>query len=219
MATAYAIAQQGKRVFYLNAEKLNSTYTVLNGANDGNLSDLYLTVKTKGANIGLRIIANKYTDLNTNISYINPAESSLEINELTLDEFKKLLGEFEHLGEFDVVIVDFDSEFNKDKIEILKCTDKIIVPFTTDSIAMAKIGLYIKELGMYDELTEILDKSVFALNKSNAQSISALQSSGVLGNCEVTANIALSPVFADLKNVLNSGNMALQVMAKVIEII
>ena len=58
----------------MNAEKLNSTYSVLNEGNDGSLSDLYLTVKTKGANIGLRIIANKFTDVNTNISYINPAD-------------------------------------------------------------------------------------------------------------------------------------------------
>lgn len=54
LATAYALASQGKRVFYLNAEKLNSTHNVLNEGNNGSLSDLYLTVKTKGANIGLR---------------------------------------------------------------------------------------------------------------------------------------------------------------------
>jgi len=219
VATAYALASQGKRVFYLNAEKINSTYNVLNEGNSGSLSDLYLTVKTKGANIGLRIIANKFTDVNTNISYINPSESSLEINELTLEEFEKLIKEFEQLREFDVVIVDFDSEFNKDKIEILNCMDRIIVPFTSENLSLAKTGLFIKELGMYDELKEIAEKSVFVLNKSNAQSIPALQSSGALGNCEVRANIAITPVFADLKNLLHSGNMVLQVMAKVIETI
>lgn len=219
LAAAYALASQGKRVFYLNAEKLNSTYNILNESSEGSLSDLYLTVKTKGANIGLRIIANKYTDENTNISYINPAESSLEINELTLDELKKLLKEFEQLGEFDTVIVDFDSEFGKEKIDILKCMDKIIIPFTSEGLSLAKTGLFIKELGMYDELREIADKSAFVLNKSNAQSISALQSCGALGNCEIRANIPLTPVFADVKDLLHSENMVLQVMAKVTEII
>ena len=69
------------------------------------------------------------------------------------------------------------------------------------------------------QLKEIAEKSVFVLNKSNAQSIPSLQSSGALGNCEVRANIAITPVFADLKNLLHSGNMVLQVMAKVIETI
>ena len=219
VATAYALGCQGKRVFYLNAEKINSTYAVLNEGNTGSISDLYLTVKTKGANIGLRIIANKFTDVNTNISYINPAESSLEINELTLEEYKKMLKEFDQLGEFDVVIVDFDTEFNGDKIELLNCMDRIIVPFTSDSLSLAKTGLFIKELGMYDELSEIYGKSIFVLNKSNSQSIQALQASGAMGNCEVRANIALTPVFADLKNLLHSGNTVLQVMSKVIETI
>lgn len=219
LATAYALASQGKRVFYLNAERLNSTYNVLNEASNGSLSDLYLTVKTKGANIELRIIANKFTDANSNISYINPAESSLEINELTLDEFKKLIYEFEKLGEFDVVIIDFDTEFNKDKIEILNCMDRIIVPFTSENLSLAKIGLFVKELGMYDELKDISEKSVFVLNKSNTQSITALQASGALTNCEVRANIAITPVFADLKYLLHSGSMVLQVMKKVIETI
>jgi len=219
LATAYALGCQGKRVFYLNAERINSTAGVLNLAGEGSLSDLYLTVKTRGANIGLRIIANKFTDMNTNISYINPSESSLEINEITLDEFKKLLKEFEQLGEFDVVVVDFDSEFDKEKIELLSCMDRIIVPFTSDTLSLAKLGLFIKELGMYDELRSIADKSVFVLNKSNAQSTAALQSSGALGNCEVRANIGITPVFADLKNLLHSGNTVLQVMARVIETI
>ena len=219
VATAYALGSQGKNVFYFNAEKLNSTSSVLNDGNNGSLSDLYLTVKTKGANVGVRIIANRFTDVNTNVSYINPAESSLEINELTFDEFKKLLKEFEQLNEFDVVIVDFDSELNKDKIGILDCMDRIIVPFTSENLSLAKTGLFIKEIGMYDELKEIAEKAVFVLNKSNSQSAFAVQSSGALGNCEVKANIAITPVFADLKNLFHSGDMVLQVMSKVIEAI
>lgn len=217
VAAAYALAAQGRRVFYLNAEKINSTSTVLNNAGSGSMSDLYLTVKTKGANIGLRIIANKYTDTHLNISYINPAESSLEINELTTNEFLKLLNEFEQLGEFDVVIIDFDDEFSKEKISVLSVMDKIFVPFTTEYTSMSKIGLYMKELGMYDELKDILDKTVLILNKSNQQSASILQNSGLLNRYDVRANILLSPVFADMNNLLNSGNTVVQVMSKVIE--
>ena len=217
LATAYALASQGKRVFYLNAEKLNSTADVLNEAGSGSMSDVYLTVKTKGANIGLRIMANKYTDMKTNISYINPSESSLEINELTKDEFKKLLKEFEKLGEFDVVIVDFDGEFNKDKVSILKTMDKIFVPFTSESMAVSKTGLFIKELKMYDEFKEIEEKMSLILNKSNNQSNAAISSNGYISDMGIQANIALSPIFTDLKNIFHSNNSILPAMAKVIE--
>lgn len=217
VATAYALASQGKRVFYLNAEKLNSTADVLNEASGGSWSDVYLTVKTKGANIGLRIMANKYTDMKTNISYINPSESSLEINELTKDEFKKLLKEFEKLGEFDVVIIDFDGEFNKDKVSILKAMDRIFIPFTSDSLSVSKTGLFIKELKMYDEFKEIEEKISLILNKSNNQSNVAISSNEYISDRGIQANIALSPIFSDLKNIFHSNNSILSTMAKVIE--
>lgn len=217
VATAYALASQGKRVFYLNAEKINSTADVLNEAGSGSMSDVYLTVKTKGANIGLRIMANKYTDMKTNISYINPSESSLEINELSKDEFKKLLKEFEKLGEFDVVIVDFDSEFNKDKVSVLKAMDRIFVPFTSDSLSISKTGLFIKELKMYDDFKEIEEKISLVLNKSNNQSNAAISASEYITSMGIQANITLSPIFSDLKNIFHSNNSILPVLAKVIE--
>ena len=215
LGTAYALASQGKRVFYLNAEKINSTTEVLNEAASGNLSDLYLSVKTKGANVGLKIMANKYTDSN-NISYINPSESSLEINELTTDEFGKLMKEFENLGDFDVVIVDFDAELNKDKVKLLESVDRVFTPFTPESLSIAKMKLYIKELGMYDELKNLLEKTYPVLNKVSAQSNVYIQNSGITNVVDIKANVQLSPIFADMKNMMHSGNAAIQALGGVI---
>ncbi len=217
VATAYALASQGKRVFYLNAERINSTVNVLNNTESGSMSDIYLNVKTKGANVGLRIMANKYTDTRTNISYINPAESSLEINELTNDEFKKLIKEFEGLGEFDAVIVDFDGEFSKDKVTVLSSMDKIFVPFVPEGLSAAKIGLFLKELQMYDELKEIYDKLYLVLNKANNQNSGVINSNEYLANEEIKATIPLSPILADVKNILNSNNSILPTLAQITE--
>lgn len=219
LGTAYALAMQGKKVFYLNAEKINSTIDVLNKATSGSLSDLYLTLKTKGANVGLRIMANKFTDMESNISYINPAESSLEINELTVDELKKLITEFEHLGEFDIVVIDFDSDFSKEKIALLNKCDRIIIPFTDETLSMTKIKLFAKELGMYDELADIKNKSIFVLNKASQQSNATLQNNGVYNFIEAKASISISPIFSDVKNILHSRDHVLSALTKVTEYI
>lgn len=216
LACSQVLSGQGKRVFYLNAEKINSTVDVLNKADGGSLSDLYLTVKTKGANISLRIMANKYTDTDSGISYINPAESSLEINEITSDEFGKLLAEFENLGEFDYVIVDFDSEFSKEKIKLLDKCDVIISPVTPENTPLVKTKLFIKELGMYDEFKELKQKFVFVLNKSVAQSNAVVQNSGLMSECEIKANISISPILSDINNILHSGNSLGQIMSGII---
>lgn len=216
LSCAQILAGQGKRVFYLNGEKINSTVEVLNKADSGSLSDLYLTVKTKGANISLRIMANKYTDTDSGISYINPAESSLEINEMLPEEFRKLLTEFENLGEFDYVIVDFDSEFSKEKIKMLDKCDVIIAPITPENTPLAKAKLFIKELGMYDELKELKEKIVFVLNKSVAQSNTVVQASGIMSECEIKANISISPILSDINNILHSGSSLGQIMSGII---
>lgn len=218
LGTACALAQSGKRVFYLNAEKINSTTDVLNASTSGSLSDLYLSLKTKGANVGLRIVANKYTDSN-GVTYINPAESSLEINELTSDDFVRLIKEFEKLGDFDVVIIDFESEFDKEKAKILTAVDRVFMPYTAEYSSVAKMKLFYKELGMYDEYKELLEKIYPVLNKANAQSGAYLQSSGITGVFETKASIAISPIFAEMKNLIHSGASAIQIFAGIMNYI
>lgn len=216
LGTSYTLATQGKKVFYLNAEKINSTVDVLNKAASGSLSDLYLTLKTKGANVGLRIMANKFTDTECGISYINPAESSLEINELTADEFERLIDEFEKLGEFDVVVIDFDSDFSKEKIALLNKCDRIIVPFTDEAFSVTKIKLFVKELGMYDELTDIKNKSVFVRNKALGQNDVVPSDNNFI---ETKASISVSPIFSDIRNIFHSDNRVLSTLTKITEYI
>lgn len=219
LSCCHSLALSGKRVFYLNAEKLNSSAEFLNRAPSGSLSDLYLTVKTKGANVGIRIMANKFMDTELNFTYINPAESSLEINELSSDEFKRLIGEFEQLGEFDYVIVDFDSEFTKEKISVLDKCDRIIVPVTPEPLPLAKVKLFIKELSMYDELSDIKQKNMYVLNKISHQSSTIIQNSGIGNECKIKAQISMSPILSDLNNVFHSGNMIVQMMSGITAVI
>ncbi len=217
VATACALSKMGKKVFYFNAEKLNSTGDVLHSTYGGSLSDLYLTLKTKGASVSNKIIANRSVDLSSGISFINAGESSLEINEITTDEFKKLITGLENMGEFDVAVIDFDSEFNKEKITMLGSMDKIVCPFTADSLSLSKLDVFVKELDMYDELRDIGFKLLYVLNKSDTQSISYIQNSGKLGGCEVKANIARNNGFAELQSVLHAGDAIVAAMAPIVE--
>ncbi len=216
LSTAYALGLQGKRVFYLNVERINSTADFLNDASNGNMSDIYLTAKTKGGNIGLRIIANKYFDAERNFSYINPSESSLEINELTGKEFKNIIESFDKLGEFDVVVLDFDAEFNKDKAFMLSAADVVFMPFSADTMSVSKMSLMMKEIKMYDEFGELVEKVRPVLNKSDARSISVLQNSGLSDICSIFANISFSPIFADIENVFHSGDSMVQILSGII---
>lgn len=197
LVSAAALARKGKRTFYLNLEKINSSATILDPAPTGTMSDVYLAKKTKGANVGLKIIANKYMSPVSGINYINPSESSLELNELTSTEIHGLIKEFDGLGEFDYVMVDMDSEMNGDNIKILDACDKIVVPFTPEQLSLSKIGSFFREVGIHDELAEIRGKMVAVLNKAMPNAI-------IPGEITYEASVALTPIFADLRTALNN---------------
>ena len=200
LALSAYLASIGKRVFYLNYEIINSTSEFLNTAPSGSLSDVLLALKTKGANVGLRVLANKYCESASNICFINPPESALEVNELTIPEQIKLIRELDMLGEFDAVIVDFDSGFNLHKLDLLDSCDVILMPFTTDMASLNKIRLLMNELRLHRELDWLNRKVHLALNKTDRHTNNNLQNSGTLDIKSVEAAMPASPLFADLRN-------------------
>jgi cellulose biosynthesis protein BcsQ len=200
LVLAVCLANMGRQVFYLNYERVNSTAGLLNAAPGGNLSDVLLAVKTKGANVGMRIIANRYTDPAMKINYINPPESALELNELSIAELKKLITEIGALSEFDAVIVDFDNSFSTAKIELLDACDKILTPFSPDVMSVNKIRLFLNEFKMHPEFDSLLAKIHLAANKADTGAMVNIQNSGILNEKPVEITMPISPTFAEIKN-------------------
>jgi cellulose biosynthesis protein BcsQ len=200
LALSVCLAHMEKKVFYLNCERINSTADFLNAAPSGSLSDVLLAVKTKGANVGLRIIANRYVDPASGIHCINPPESMLELNELSLSELKKLIQEFDRLSEFDTVVVDFDTSFSLAKVELLSCCDLVLTPFTPDSLSVGKISLLLREFQMHPELDPLFAKIHFAINKADGGSVQNIQNSGIQNIKPIEISIPISPTFANIRN-------------------
>ena len=198
---AMLLADSEKRVFYLNYEIINSTAYFLNTAPHGSLTDVLLSLKTKGANTGLRLLANVFTDNRTKISFINPAESALEINELTLAEQIKLFQALVELYEFDYIVTDFDSGFPHFKQDLLQCCDFILMPTTLEKTSLSKISLLLKELTMRPELEELFSKIYLAANKADNQLIGNLQSCGILDIKPLEFAIPLSPTLKEPENI------------------
>lgn len=219
IALAMAIAKRGHKVFYFNCEGINSTVDLFNSAPSGNMSDVYLAIKTKGSNVDLKIIANKYEDSTTNISYINPAESTLELNELTILELKSLIERFGEISQFDVVIVDFDSSFDSRKIELLSVCDDVLMPFSPDLLSINKMNVLMNEFRIHDELEQLFSKIHLFLNKSDIHQNIDLQNSNIIKYKEIEANIAVSSTFYDLKNLAYSAQANQEALNPLINII
>lgn len=219
IALAMAIAKRGNRVFYFNCEVINSTTDLFNNAPSGNMSEVYLAMKTKGANAELKIIANKYEDPTTNITYINPAESTLELNELSISELKSLTEILGKISQFDVVIVDFDSSFDERKMEILSVCDDILMPFSPDLLSINKMSVLMNEFRIHRNLRELFNKIHLVVNKFDTHKSIELQNSNITNHKEIEASIPISSMFYDLRNLAYSNQSSQQVLNPLLNII
>lgn len=168
LAVTAAAAQKGKKSLYLNLERINSVRSLLANNTNKDISDVFLALKSKEGNIGLKIMEAKHTDPISKISYIPPSRSTLEINEVTNEELCRLITETDNMGEFDIIAVDMDGEADADKLALLEKCDVIVMPFTSDYPSVAKIKTLADEIELQGEDLEWLEKKlIFVLNKSS----------------------------------------------------
>lgn len=219
LALSTICASSGLKVFYLNFEKLNSSEAFFAKAPNGSMSDLFLALKTKGSNVGLKIISNKYTDPVTKVNYINPVESAVEFDEITDEEVTRLIKEFDSLGEYDVVFIDMPSAFDKYNINILNQCDKILMPFDQNPLSIVKISKFLNEFNYHDSLAALNPKIHLIANKIDSNGTGIINSSSIVQAKSVEVFLPNSPVLADTKYLSYSGNLNQTALTSIISIV
>lgn len=163
VAVGKALAEQNRKVLYLNYECICSTADFFMTNNSG-MSEVYLAAMSSNTNAGLKVIANKVNDSVTGVDFVGCAESMLEFNELSADNLANIIKQTDELNEFDYIIVDFDSTLSADKFKLLSICDKIIMPFTLSPLSVTKMNCLMKEREMHGEVGDIVSKAVFVAN-------------------------------------------------------
>lgn len=207
LALSALCASLGLTVLYLNFERINSATAFFAEAPSGNMSDIFLALKTKGANLGLKIISNRYADPVSKIHYINSPESAMEYNELSEKEVANLLREIDTLAEYNIVFVDMQSSFDTYTLNLLLGCDQIVVPFSQDALSLAKMNAFLNETRFHENLSNLVSKSHLVANKVVANGAETIQASQIVQHKAVAAYIPYSPILADIKNLSYAGNI------------
>lgn len=219
LALSTFCASSGYKVFYLNFEKTDSSNAFFEAAPGGNMSDVLLALKTKGANVGLKIISNRYVDPTTKINYINSADSAMEYNELSDSEVARLLKEFDTLGEYDMVFIDAQGVLDNYTLNILSSCDSILIPFGQDRLSLAKMTSFLKEFKYHESLSSLKSKIHLIANKTDAKGTEIIQSSSIVQFKPVEVFLPYSPVFADIKNLAYAGNLNQTALVSIVNIL
>ena len=202
---AKALGARKKKVFYQNCERIDSTRGLLPAEARISLSDLLVAVHSEEPGVGLSILSKMYTAPDMGFSYVNPPDSSLEFNEVALDEQLALLGELGRIGQFDYVILDFESELNSDKLRLLELCDRIVMPFLPDMLSLNKLAQFVRETGLREELADLSGKLIFAANRVGPGMEGYLRQQSILQTCVPAAMLPLSEQLANPGTILRGG--------------
>lgn len=217
--TAAACAGAGMQVFYLNLEKSDSTSSIF-GKTPGTMSDVFLSMKTKGTDLGVRILAARGEESHTKIHYISAPDSISEYSELTMQEFDTLIKAIINLNEYDVLVLDFSSEFNQEKIYLMENCDLVFAPIVSDEFSINRIKTLLHENTLHQEYSSFIKKLRLVLNKADISGASpALTASGILEQCPLMAVITMAPTFMNQQNLLSSAEIVRQVFEPLVNCI
>jgi cellulose biosynthesis protein BcsQ len=219
LSTALTYSNYGLKTFYLNLERIDSTSGLFSRTN-GTMSDIFLALKAKGGNAGLKILNSKGIEPSTNLHYISGIESISEYDEIDSKDIIALFDTFEKLCEYDIVIVDFDSSFNSEKLKILECCDHIITPMTADPTCVKRMQMLFNESNLHSMFDHIFKKMHLIVNKADLTSSNhVLQSSELLNSKAIEMMIAMSPVFLDIQNLVNMRASLYPILNPILDII
>ncbi len=219
VALSALCANMGMKVLYLNFEKISSAPSFLDIKDSSSLSDVFLALRTKNVNVGLKIENCKQQDEQSKIYYLNPVRNFTEFNKITTIEAERLINEIKLMSEFDIVFIDMTSDFSEVAISILRASNTIIVPFVHDAISLCKIKTFLNELSTNDSFASIYEKLYLVANKSNFNTNNILEGSNISQHKQIYGNIPASQLFLNIKKLLASDTNKLNIPESVLQII
>lgn len=213
IALARELSLRGRKVFYFDCERILSTGLLLPQGDGAGLSDIFLSLKTKGAHIGVKLLSARMIEPHTKISYFSMPESCLECNELNASEWRRLFLSLAELSEYDDILIDWDSELSAERIELLHMCDQLLTPFLPDRLGQAKMQAFVREMDIRAELTDLRRKICYIANKVLA--------AGDLNGfpAAVQAAVPFSPAYADIQTLLYAEKQSDPNFAKLADII
>ncbi len=170
----------GLKVLYLNLEQFQSTKFFFSSNTDYSMSEIIYYIRVKDNNLMSKLTAMRCQDPSTNLFYYQPANNSLELTELLPGDMELLLGRLKESGQYDIIMVDMDSRFDANTLEVFSNSDEIICLIVDDEICLHKTSIFLESLSKLpnssSQFTYLPEKIVYVANKVSDQALPLIKS-------------------------------------------
>lgn len=135
---AVYFARKGKRAIYLNLEILGDVDSYFSGEGQGNFSDVIYAVKSRKANLQMKLDSLVKRDP-TGTFFFSAPNTALDMMELKAEEIKQIIAELKSSCGYDYIILDMDIRFGNELMNWFKYCNDIV--FVSDGAEVTNVKL------------------------------------------------------------------------------
>jgi len=170
LAAAFAkyVATSGKKVLYLNLEQLGCADDYFKGEGRLDFSDVIYAVKSKKANLGLKLESIVKQD-SSGVYFYSSSNQALDLLELDEEDIRILVQELCNKGMYDYIVVDMDCSFDKRTRCIMEFSKKLVLVSDDMAVSNSKLKRLYDALNALESqnLLNVSDKLFLVYNKSD----------------------------------------------------
>ena len=179
-AAAMHFAAKNKKTLYLNLEKFGSADDFFSGEGQFDMSDIIFALKSKNANLPLKLESCVKQD-NNGIYFYSRPKIALDMLELSPDEIVRLISEIKLTGSYDYIIIDSDFGIDKEMLKIARLAHSVIWIGDGSEISNSKIRSAYNALVTMEENEDspLTNRLCLIYNKFSNKSGKALDNLGL----------------------------------------
>lgn len=149
-ACARNLADNGKKVLYLNLESNGIVDEFFKGELNQGLSDILYAIKSNHSNLIMKLTSMVNKDP-SGVNFLRPFAVSLDEEEMTAEELETLIDTLVSTGDFDSMVVDMDSAATGKRNLVANRANNIFVVASGLPISNRKLAKRLQEFNLIDE--------------------------------------------------------------------
>ena len=146
---ARTIASNGKSVLFISLEQNGDLQNFLNGDGTATLSDVLYAVKSRRANLGLKLNSMVRKDA-SGVSYFEPFEVMLDSLELGAKDVKDMISAMTSIDKYEYIVIDLGSHYDSIRNRIMSDAAICLLVGNGSPVSNAKTVRFVRAMAMND---------------------------------------------------------------------
>ena len=153
-ACARHMAASGAKTMYLNLEKFGSADMFFSGPGQFDMSDIIFALKSKKANLYLKLESCIKQDPSGVCFYSQP-KVALDMMELHIDEVIQLITEIKQTGEYAYIVIDADFSLSPDALQLYREARNIVLVGDGSELSNSKLCRAFEALSIIEQNADV----------------------------------------------------------------